>query len=831
MMNLYKLLAALVACIILTGGAKAQNDYSVDMNTAHAPYLLSGHLKLGSNRAPDGRTLDANSLYFIKNGKPWFPVMGEIHYSRYPKQKWEESILKMKAAGIDVIASYVLWIHHEEEKGDFEWKGNKDLRLFAELCKKHGIFFFARIGPWCHGEVRNGGLPDWLIRLGKDKIRKNNREYLAEVQRFYQQIGEQLNGLYFKDGGSVIGVQIENEYRFNNPAGLEHMLTLKRMARDEGIDVPFYTATGWPGSDQKQDELIPVWGGYPEAPWSSSVTKLAPSENYLFSNLRSDPAIGSDLLGQHQTHEEYTGYRYPYATAEMGAGNQITYHRRPIIEPDDVTSLSYVKTGAGANLMGYYMFHGGSNPIGKLSTMQESRATKYPNDYPIINYDFQSPLGEWGQLRNSYKGFKTIHTFLNEFGDRLVEYYPTFPEKMPSGASDNSVLRFAVRSKDEEGFVFVSNFQRHIKMKDFDNVQFSLKSSGQTFSFPKKPIRIKAGIQAIFPFNMRIESVNIKYATTQPFCKIEGSIPLYVFFAPEGLRPEYLLSNDGIKEVNSKTGKVVKDGDGVFVADMRPGASEITEVLLRNGKKFRILTLAADQIQNAWKGTIGGVQHLFISEHELSFPGEELIIHSEGNTDIRFAVYPKLRKISAPNELVRSADGVFETYAFKLSETSIKIPVREITDILSYKTKSESDLPWDDRDSLVNNIGKPGPLYQTNLSPSPEARYYEFSLPPGRVDLNELFLKIYYTGDTGAAYLNGQLVADDFNSGLPMTIGLSRFLTDEPQKMVLQIMPFRIDNKIYLEDDVAQRLKRGVGAKIVSFNVVPKYEMTLTVSP
>lgn len=116
-----------------------------------------------------------------------------------------------------------------------------------------------------------------------------------------------------------------------------------------------------------------------------------------------DASIGNDIL-DYITDDttNFSGYRYPYATAEMGGGNQITYHRRPIIEADDVTALAYVKTGSGANLMGYYMFHGGSNAIGKLSTLQESKATKYPNDYGIINYDFYAPIGEWGQLRPAY---------------------------------------------------------------------------------------------------------------------------------------------------------------------------------------------------------------------------------------------------------------------------------------------------------------------------------------------------------------------------------------------------------------------------------------------
>ena len=44
-----------------------------------------------------------------------------------------------------------------------DFTGRRDLRAFAELCAKHGLFVILRIGPFAHGEVRNGGLPDWLF--------------------------------------------------------------------------------------------------------------------------------------------------------------------------------------------------------------------------------------------------------------------------------------------------------------------------------------------------------------------------------------------------------------------------------------------------------------------------------------------------------------------------------------------------------------------------------------------------------------------------------------------------------------------------------------------
>src|ERR1019366_687306 len=160
-------------------------------------------------RSPDGHTLSINDRYLLRDGEPWFPVMGEFHYSRYPESQWEKEILKMKAGGIQIVSTYIFWIHHEEIEGQFDWSGQRNLRRFVELCGKHGLYVWIRVGPWDHGEVRNGGLPDWLIQ--KTATRENNPVYLDHVQRFYGEISGQVQGLFWKNGGPIIGVQLENE--------------------------------------------------------------------------------------------------------------------------------------------------------------------------------------------------------------------------------------------------------------------------------------------------------------------------------------------------------------------------------------------------------------------------------------------------------------------------------------------------------------------------------------------------------------------------------------------------------------------------------------------
>jgi hypothetical protein len=193
------------------------------------------HYDGGSAKSPSGGTLAVNSRYLLRDGRPWLPVMGEFHFTRYPESRWEEEILKMKASGVEIVATYVIWIHHEEIEGQFDWKGRRDLRTFGQLCAKHGMYLEARIGPWSHAEVRNGGFPDWLLKKGPTRV--NDPVYLSYVRAWYGQIAQQLKGQLWKNGGPVIGIQLENEYSNRGPgAGDAHILELKRLALESGLD-------------------------------------------------------------------------------------------------------------------------------------------------------------------------------------------------------------------------------------------------------------------------------------------------------------------------------------------------------------------------------------------------------------------------------------------------------------------------------------------------------------------------------------------------------------------------------------------------------------------
>ena len=225
--------------------AKAITDLHVDAEMQPPP-PEEGYFRFGTARSRDGHTIGINSRYLTLDGKPWLPAMGEFHFSRVPNRYWREELEKTKASGIGIVSTYVFWNQHEETQGRFLWSGDRDLRRFVELCNASGMKVIVRIGPWVHAsESRFGpGLPDWIVRAMP--TRRNDPVYLTHVARYWSEIAAQLKGLLWKDGGPVIGVQLENEYNLTGPGqGREHIAALKRIALQAGLDVPLYTVTGW----------------------------------------------------------------------------------------------------------------------------------------------------------------------------------------------------------------------------------------------------------------------------------------------------------------------------------------------------------------------------------------------------------------------------------------------------------------------------------------------------------------------------------------------------------------------------------------------------------
>ncbi|GAC1662531.1 MAG: hypothetical protein NVS9B4_16360 [Candidatus Acidiferrum sp.] len=803
--------------------------FTVDA-TAPPAVPETGYLQLASaaaSKSADGHVLAVNGRYLMLDEKPWLPVMGEFHFSRYPAPYWEEEILKMKAGGVQIISTYVFWIHHEEVEGQFDWSGQRDLRTFVQLCGKHGMYVYPRIGPWAHGESRNGGLPDWLLHTGPTRV--NDPDYLAHVRRYYGEVGKQLKGLLWEDGGPIIGIQIENEYTNHSPkGGAAHIATLKSMALEAGLDVPLYTVTGWGNALYPPREVIPVFGGYPDEAWSGSLQELPPGALTVY-QFHVKPAAGKGeiLQGTPVPAADLQLSHYPRFTAELGGGMQTTYHRRVVISDSDIPPMAVTALGSGVNLLGYYMFQGGANPSGKLTTLQESQSTNYPNDVPVRSYDFQAPLRQYGQMNGSFRKLKVLHQFLRDFGSNLAPMAPIAPDIKPSGPSDITTLRIAARTAGNSGFVFFNNYVRNYPLPEQKNVQVLLKFPSENLTLPRNPASIPSQSSFFWPVNLDLSGALLKYATAQPFAKLQdGKFVFYFFSASPGVVPEFAFASSTITSLELRSGVATRQDDRVYVTGTPPSTAAAIDIKTRAGNSVRIVLLSPEQAEHSWKVALGGRESLLLTSADVFSDDETLHLRSRDPQAFSFSIIPDLGKplsISAPMTKVAD-DGIFTHYSFAVEPQQIQVRLEKVRDVLpSSPVKMGPRFDW-----------RPTPVAQApDDADFTKAGIWRVTVPKSaKESLSDVFLQIKYSGDVARLYSRDNLLDDDFFDGKPWEIGLKRFDPEELAKgLELQILPLRKDAPIYLPksswpDFAGKSEIAGVTSVIAS----PEYEVTLKVS-
>ncbi|GAA2260369.1 hypothetical protein GCM10009853_011750 [Glycomyces scopariae] len=512
------------------------------------PSPRRGHLPF------DSEDIEVTSRWIERGGRPWIPVTGEIHYSRLPRERWSEVLGHARAGGLDSVATYVFWAAHEPEPGRFDWSGNLDLRAFIELAAAHGLDVVVRLGPWAHGEYRNGGFPDWLLARGLEP-RTNDPAYLALVRTLYGETIAQLRGLTHAEGGPIIAAQVDNEL-YDRP---EHLAALREIAEELGLRVPVWTATGWGGA-QVPESILPVFGAYADGFWEETTTEwpaFAPV-HFRYSAVRDDVSVGADLRealdgitelpaaergnseepGSASAHEVLdsgtTAQRtapdsatapaasrdeVPFVTCELGGGMHVAYHRRPLVTPEDVAAVALAKLGSGSVWQGYYMYAGGTQRTGPHGTEQESQATGYPNDVPALSYDFGAPIGEHGQIRPHHHLLRRQHLWLRADGHRLAR----MASHVGGGSDDPAELRWAVRSDGTSGYLFATTYQPPKRpLAPQAGVQFTVRfGDGQSVTVPSSPVDIPSGSSFVWPLRYPLTpTLELRTATAQILTRI-----------------------------------------------------------------------------------------------------------------------------------------------------------------------------------------------------------------------------------------------------------------------------------------------------------------------
>lgn len=770
---------------------------------AHDPVPpLMGHLPMGT--APGvARPIRVDSRTLSRDGRPWLPVMGEFHFSRFPDSLWRRELMLMRAGGIDLVATYLFWNHHEETREGYRFDGNRDIRRFVELCAELDLAVSVRIGPWSHGECRNGGFPDWLSDVDC-ALRTDDQAYLALVRPYYAAIAEQLAGLWWDDGGPVVAVQVENEL-YDQPG---HLATLRALAEEVGISAPLWTATGWGAAQLPPDVVLPLYGGYPEAFWEDATDGWAREvrRHYFPTPIRDDHAIGADLRTTTPQGSGPDDTRYPYATCELGGGMAIAYHRRPLVPAADVSALALAKLASGSVWQGYYLYHGSSQRLDLATTNQESHTTGYPNDLPVVNYDFQAPLGEYGQVRPSFAALRLQHLFLRDCGADLAPAQLHLPGEQPSSLDDRCTPRWSVRWSGGPAFLFVNNHQPHEQLPDHHDVRFEIALGSRIVRLPAGGVTIPSGAHFAWPIDHRVGRIEMAWASAMPVAGFDWDrVPTAVFVATAGITPQFAFP------AGTTVSGAPVDDDGV-VTVVHPGPGALVTATTPEGEVARLLVLDEENGLRLQRIVLAGVETLVLCDEPLVVDGDAAWVETTADhLDVSF--------LPAPEQVTGEPHGAFTQVRLTVPRTSYE-PVLEPVRAEAQSPPARTGGAQHRASAPLNEDFKHAAVFHVDVPA--QALHGE----------DEVLLVLGYTGDVARAYVGGRLVADHFWYGPEWEIGLRRFADQVVEHGVeIRILPRPSESAVYLDHSVRAQYKAALDtAQVDSVRLLRRVRMELRIS-
>ena len=334
---------------------------------------------------------------FLIRGKRTFLASGGMEYSRIPHALWRDRLLRLKRAGFNCVEVYTFWNVHEPHPNQFDFSGDADLNAFLNTVQSLGLYAIVRVGPYSCAEWDSGGYPVWLRFVPGLRVREDNPQFMAAVDRFWSHLIPVVAVNQINRGGCVILVQLENEH----PLGWGRVLPnsyfvhLQQKALSLGLEVPYFFSGLHHASDPAGD-----------TPWSSTGRQSPWFSTEFWS-------VWYDRYGQTQSDTD-------------------TYDRRLW------KVLAY-----GGNGLNFYMFHGGTN-------------FGYTNDdEDASSYDYGAAIGQAGDLRPTYYRFKRAALFARSF-ESVLEDSDNATDTYKSAATNPSV-RITARKSPSGTILFLDN--------------------------------------------------------------------------------------------------------------------------------------------------------------------------------------------------------------------------------------------------------------------------------------------------------------------------------------------------------------------------------------
>eukprot|EP01102_Stenamoeba_stenopodia_P009461 TRINITY_DN2791_c0_g1_i1.p1 TRINITY_DN2791_c0_g1~~TRINITY_DN2791_c0_g1_i1.p1 ORF type:complete len:508 (-),score=80.43 TRINITY_DN2791_c0_g1_i1:40-1563(-) len=362
--------------------------------------------------SPYNVTYDGRSLMI--NGERKLFISGSVHYPRSSVGMWDSLLRQSKAAGLDIIETYVFWNLHEPVKGQLYFEDNADLITFLELCQQYDLYVHLRIGPYACAEWNYGGFPIWLKEEEGIVFRDNNAPFMEEMAAWMATLVEIVRPMFASNGGPIILAQVENEYGWlEQRYGLNGSIYANwSLAYALSLDV------GVPWNMCAQDNepaAINTCNGFYCDQWLAQHFETFPDQPALW-------------------------------TENWGGWFQLWQEPKPT-RPAEEQAYAIIRWFAqGGSHMNYYMWQGGTN---------FDRWVGGP--FIITSYDYDVPLDEYG-LPNEpkFSHLSALHNVLHQYAGPILGS----PVAQGMNASNDGSLKVYVYANTTTSVSFLINWSQ-----------------------------------------------------------------------------------------------------------------------------------------------------------------------------------------------------------------------------------------------------------------------------------------------------------------------------------------------------------------------------------
>ena len=320
---------------------------------------------------PKPRELKVENGKFLLDNEPIQFICGEMHYPRIPRELWRDRMKRAKAMGINTISAYVFWSFHERKEGEFDFSGNADVAEFCRIAQEEGLLVFLRPGPYVCAEFDFGGYPSWLQNYKDMKWRSNDPHFMRLMKAYIDRLAIEVKDLLITNGGPICLIQVENEYGFygNDKAYLN---ATKKIYEEAGFDKVMLTTCDGGGQMGRGyiDGCFPCING----------------------------AFGEDIFRFVDKYQKGG----PYFVAEFYPAWFDVWGRRHS-RKDKVAAAKQLDWMLSRDIsVSIYMFHGGTN------FWYTNGANNPPYAPQPTSYDYDAPLGEYGNMTPKYFAFREV---------------------------------------------------------------------------------------------------------------------------------------------------------------------------------------------------------------------------------------------------------------------------------------------------------------------------------------------------------------------------------------------------------------------------------------